>query len=199
MWLLITCFQRFQWNLPRFILYSSFLLSSFLLLSPSLHLFIFPVIISSFFFENVLHMKVISKSTRENCFLPKELIFIWNCLKFPQKKKCIMTLNSMYVLCLFARLFANPWTVARQAPLSMGFSRQEYWSGLPWPPPGDLSNPGIKLSSPTLQVDSLPSEPPRNPKNTGVGSLSLLQGIFPTQESNWGLLHCRWILHQLGY
>ena len=45
--------------------------------------------------------------------------------------------------------------------------------------------------SPSLQVDSLPSEPPGNPKNTGVGSLSLLQGIFPTQESNWGLLHCR--------
>ena len=43
-------------------------------------------------------------------------------------------------------------------------------------------------------MDSLPSEPPGKPKNTGVGSLSLLQGIFLTQESNWGLLHCRWIL-----
>ena len=80
-----------------------------------------------------------------------------------------------------------------------GFSRQEYWSGLPCPPPGDLPNPGIKPRSPTLQVDSLPSEPPGKPKNTGVSSLSLLQGIFPAQESNWGLLHCKQILYQLSY
>ena len=52
---------------------------------------------------------------------------------------------------------------------------------------------------PTLQVDSLPAEPQERPKNTRVGSLSLLQGIFPTQESNWGLLHCRQILYQLSY
>ena len=64
---------------------------------------------------------------------------------------------------------------------------------------GTLPNPGIKHRSPALQADSLPSEPPGNPKNTGVGSLSLLQGIFPTQESNRGLLHCRWILYQLGH
>ena len=63
----------------------------------------------------------------------------------------------------------------------------------------DLSNPGIELGSPELQVDSSPAEPPGKPKNTGVGSLSLLQGIFPTQESNQGLLHCRWILYQLNY
>ena len=49
-----------------------------------------------------------------------------------------------------------------------------------------------------LQVDSLPAEPPWKPKNTGVGRLSLLQGIFLTQESNQGLLHCRWILYQLS-
>ena len=52
------------------------------------------------------------------------------------------------------RLFATPWTVARQALLSMGFSRQEYWSGLPWPPPGDLLDPGIEPESPALQADS---------------------------------------------
>ena len=52
------------------------------------------------------------------------------------------------------------WTVARRAPLSMGFPRQEYWSGLPFPSPGYLSNPGIELASPALQADSLPSEPP---------------------------------------
>ena len=50
------------------------------------------------------------------------------------------------------------WTVACQAPLSMGFSRQEYWSGLPFPSPGDLPNPGIKPGSPALQADSLPTE-----------------------------------------
>ena len=61
------------------------------------------------------------------------------------------------------------------------------------------SNPGIEPRSPTLQVDSLPAKPQGKPKNTGVGSLSLLQQIFPIQESNQGLLHCRWILYQLSY
>ena len=57
-------------------------------------------------------------------------------------------------------LFSTPRTVAYQAPLSMGFSRQKYWSGLPFPSPGDLPNPGIKSRSPTLQADALTSEPP---------------------------------------
>ena len=56
------------------------------------------------------------------------------------------------------RLFATPWSVARQAPLSMGFSRQEYWSALPFPSPGDLPDPRIKPGSPALQVDALPAE-----------------------------------------
>ena len=81
----------------------------------------------------------------------------------------------------------------------MGFSRQEYWSGLPCPPPGHPLNPGIKPRSPALQADSLPSEIPGKPKNTGMVSLSLLQGIFLMQESNWCLLHCRQILYQLRY
>ena len=85
----------------------------------------------------------------------------------------------------------------------MEFSRQEYLSGLqarrPFPSPGDLPNPGIKPRSPALQADSLPAEPPGKPKNTGVGSLSLLQGICLTQELTWGLLHCRRILYQLSY
>ena len=97
------------------------------------------------------------------------------------------------------RLLATPWTAAYQAPPSMGFSRQDYWSGVPFPSPGDLPNPGIKPRFPALQEDSLPSEPPGKPKNTGVGSLSLLQGIFPTQELNRGFLHCRGILYQLSY
>ena len=58
------------------------------------------------------------------------------------------------------QLFATPWTIAYQAPPSMGFSRQGYWSGLPFPSPGDLPNPGIKPRSPALQADALTSEPP---------------------------------------
>ena len=55
---------------------------------------------------------------------------------------------------------ATPWTVVFQAPLPVGFSKQEYWSGLPFPSPGDLPNPGIEPWSPALQADTLPSEPP---------------------------------------
>ena len=56
------------------------------------------------------------------------------------------------------------WTIARQAPLSMGFSKEEYWSGLPFPSPGDLPNPEIEPGSPALQADSLPSELPGKPE-----------------------------------
>ena len=62
------------------------------------------------------------------------------------------------------QLFATPWTVVYQAPPSMGFSRQENWSGLPFPSPGDLSDPGIEPWSPTLQADALTSEPPEKSK-----------------------------------
>ena len=64
------------------------------------------------------------------------------------------------------QLFVTPWTVAYQAPLSVGFSRQEYWSGLPFPSPGDLPNPEIEPGSSTLQADALPSEPPGKPVDT---------------------------------
>ena len=83
-----------------------------------------------------------------------------------------------------------------QAPLSMWFSRPECWSGLQFPYPGDLPNPVIEPRSPTLQADSLQAEPQGKPRNTGLGSLSLLHWIFQTQESS---LHCRWILYQLSY
>ena len=62
-----------------------------------------------------------------------------------------------------------------------------------------FSNPGIKPRSPTLRADSLAAAPPGTPKNTGVGSLSLLQGMLLTQESNRGLQNCSWILYQLSY
>ena len=61
---------------------------------------------------------------------------------------------------------AIPWTVAHQGPLSMGFPRQEYWSGLPFLPPGDLPNPGIKPESPVLQEDSLPLSHQKSPQNS---------------------------------
>ena len=81
----------------------------------------------------------------------------------------------------------------------MEFSRPEYWSGQPFPSPGDLPNPGNEPRSPALRTDSLPTEPQGKPKNTGVGSLSLLQQIFLTQELNQDLLHCRYILYQLNH
>ena len=76
--------------------------------------------------------------------------------------------NLHIAICLHAcishvQLFVTLWTVALQAPLSMGFSRQEHWSGLSCPLPGDLPNPGIEPRSPVLQPDSLLSEPPGMP------------------------------------
>ena len=114
----------------------------------------------------------------------------------------LLFLHSIAVLCLVTwscPTLCNPMNCSREAPLAMEFSRQEYWSGLPCLPLGDLSNPGIEPRSLILQVDSLLSEPPGKPKNTGVGSLSLLQGIFLSQESNRGILHCRWIPYHLSY
>ena len=129
--------------------------------------------------------------------------------------------SQVVVVLSHVQLFSTPSTVTHQAPPSMGFSRQEYWSGVPFPSPRNLSNsriqpespvlwagsllpqplwktrklgwvampssrglpnPGSKPRSLALQVDSLPLEPLGKPKNTGVGSLSLLQGIFPTQD-----------------
>ena len=76
---------------------------------------------------------------------------------------------------------------------------QEYWCGQPFPSPRDLLNLRIEPRSSALQADSLTPEPPGKPKNTGVGSLSLLQQIFMTQELNQGLLHCRWLLYHLSH
>ena len=72
------------------------------------------------------------------------------------------------------QLFATLWTVGHQAPLSMGFSRQEYSSGLPHFLPGDLPNPGIEPASPALQVDSLPTEPPWKREFVAVGIIFLI-------------------------
>ena len=114
----------------------------------------------------------------------------WEC-KLVQRKRIQVTQS-----CL---TFCNPMDCKLQAPPSTGFSRQEYWSRYPFPSPVDLPNLGIKPRSSTLIADSLPAEPPGKHKNAGVGSLSLLQKIFLTQELNQGLLHCKWMLYQLSY
>ena len=88
--------------------------------------------------------------------------------------------------CCLVLFFATPWTVAHQAPLSMGFFRQECWSGLPFPPPGDLPDPGIEpmsLSSPTLADDYLPLAPPGKPF-TQDRSIEFRAG------GNWGIVVC---------
>ena len=72
------------------------------------------------------------------------------------------------------RLFATPWTAAYQAPPSMGFSRQEYWSGLPFPSPGDLTDPGIEPRSPEFQADALTSEPPGKPQYNTYSNAQIL-------------------------
>ena len=101
------------------------------------------------------------------CFLfvcfTKELSVVLLSLIHPSRVTGLPVLSKIFIKWVKSlsrvRLFATPWTVAYQAPPSMGFSRQECWSGLPLPSPGDLPNPGIEPGSPTLQADPLPSEP----------------------------------------
>ena len=153
----------------------------------------------------------------------------------PQKDWTIFKVSEC-MLGWFSRfqLFVTLWGIAHQAPLSMGFSRQEYWSGLPCPPPGDLPGPGIEptsllppalaggffttsttgkaplrsvcvcmCDSHSVMPDSLwpHSSASRvhwfSRKKYGSGGHSLLQGIFPTQGSKWGLPHCRQIVYHL--
>ena len=88
------------------------------------------------------------------------------CLPWNTEIKCKPTCCCYLLSCV--QLFATPWTMAHQAPLSMGFSRQEYWSGVPFPPPGDLHDPGIEAASPALIGGFFTAEPlgkPENPLN----------------------------------
>ena len=121
----------------------------------------------------------------------------------PARTKLFLELQEEYirnaVLCLvtqFCPTLCHPMDYRPPGSFVYG---QEYWSGLPCSPSGDLPDPGIKPRSPSLQVDSLPTEPSGKPKNTGVGSHSCLQGIFPTQGSNIGLLNCRQVLYLLSH
>ena len=90
-------------------------------------------------------------------------------------------------------------TIAHQAPLSIWILQAKLLEWLAMPSSRASSQPRDRTQSPALQAGSLPSEPPGKPKNIGVSSLSLLQRIFPIQESNQGLLPCRQILYQLNY
>ena len=81
--------------------------------------------------------------------------------------------------CSVAQSFVTPWTAACQTPLSMGFPRQEYWSGLPFLSPGDLPDPGVKPGSLALQADSLLSEPPRKPQSVPNAILNTLLTLIP--------------------
>ena len=89
------------------------------------------------------------------------------------------------------QLFSTPWTVAYQAPPSVGFSSQEHWSGLPFPSPGDLPDPGIEPGSPASQADTLPSEPPGklNPKeqhSPRINMLLLSRSVFARSWKEYG-------------
>ena len=100
------------------------------------------------------------------------------------------------------QLFATPWTVAHKAPLSMEFSRQEYWSGLPFPSPGNLPDPGIKpmsLASHALVGGFFTTEPPGKPQEYWNRQPFPYSGIFLTQGSTPSLPHCRWILYCLSH
>ena len=102
------------------------------------------------------------------------------------------------------RLFATPWTVAYQVPPSMGFCRQECWSGLPYPSPGDLPDPGIEPWSPALLADALPSEPPGKPKlfNKVLFNLDLwwvLTMRFRLYFSGWNVIQVIYKISFLGY
>ena len=118
-------------------------------------------------------MKVLSKSVKQVYDKIQSLIYKrhqQNCTfkSITWKKDSLKRLILGHVLrCSVVSNSATPWTVGRQAPLSMEFSSQEYWNGLPLPPPGDLHNSGIGPRSPTLQVDSLPAEPQGKPHGAG--------------------------------
>ena len=92
------------------------------------------------------------------------------------------------------RLFATPWTVTYQAPPSMGFSRQEYWSGLPFPSPGHLPDPGIEPGSPTLQANALTSEPPGKPIPLDHPSAPALSTLSHASNLDW-----QFISHMIMY
>ena len=102
----------------------------------------------------------VTRKIRRYCIHPdkihKNMFYDTPVKKEQSESKNVETLNILYQSLSHVRLFATPWTVAHQTSLFTGFPRQEQWSGLPFPPPGDLLDPGIEPTSPALQTDSLP-------------------------------------------
>ena len=119
---------------------------------------------------------LINTTTERNC----KIIVLF-------KRRCVLSAQSLSR----TQLSATPRTVAHQAPLSMGFSRQEYWSGLPCPPPGDLPDPEIKPRSPTLQADSLPSEPQGKPQKK-IRHKFLATQTLVTESDCLEVGRCKW-------
>ena len=114
--------------------------------------------------DSILKSRDITLPTKVS--LVKAMVFpvvMYGCESWTVKKAERQRIDAFELWC-WRRLLRVPWTVAHQAPVSMGFSRQEYWSGLPFPSPGDLPNPGIKPRSPALQAEALSSEPLGKPK-----------------------------------
>ena len=172
---------------------------------------------------------VVSDSLQPHGLQPVRLLCPWNSLGKNTGVGCHLLLQGIFtipglkphLLCLVRILHHwAPWearnacvvlrhsvladsvtlsTVVHQAPLFMGVLQVRLLERGAMPSSRGSSQPGHGARSPAVWADSLPSEPPGKPKNTGVGSLSLLQGIFLSQELNWGLLNCRRILYQLSY
>ena len=177
---------------------------------------------STFFFYLPLNICFLfcKKSSPSSCAMFTRLCYKKK--SFSQFTFCKFRLLGVYV-CVSVQLLncsvvsdsVTAWTVAHQVPLSMKFSRQEYWSGLSFPPPRDLPDPGIKL--PFLDTESESEVAQSCPtvwdpmdtrllrpwdflgKSTGVGCHFLLQGIFPTQGSNPGVPHCRQTVYRLSH
>ena len=119
-----------------------------------------------------MHLKNNFKNTCVPTSQMKKVSLCFFCLQLleqPQTTTGDVSGGRLRVACVSSlsriQLSVTPWTVAYEAPLSMGFSRQEYWSGVSFPSPGDLPNPGIEHSSPQVQADSLPTEPPGTATN----------------------------------
>ena len=122
--------------------------------------------------------------SEQSCYLGKTA---WMLHWLEKKERKVKSLSYVW-------LFATLWTVGYKAPPSMGFSRQEYWSGLPHPSPGDLSNPGFKPRSPSLQADTLTSEPPGRPTPLGHHKASSWAPYAIQQLSTSWLFYTWWCI-----
>ena len=143
------------------------------------------------------------------------MTLIWKLIKIPRLTlpRLVYPVKVKVKLLSRVQLFAAPWTVAYQAPPSTGFSRQEYWSGVPLPSPEDLPDPGIEPGSPALLADALPSEPPKksqsesevaqlcptlcNPMDCSLPGSSV-HGIFQARVLEWAAISFSSLSSEVG-